>query len=214
MNIRIVITSHNRPAMCRSTVDAIRSEGHTNIHVYLDGGIEPYKSVHATQHRLMKPAGRRHYRDVWTHILDDAKNAEWDCIVFLPDDFAPAVERPIERAVELLKYTDVLVPVVDQRGRGPCWVPVDPEPMGEVYRTGWVDGCFVCLRAPLARIGWAVPELPADHFDTNQSSGVGKYLSLAFHTAGVSVCQVTDTLYRHGGHTSQMHFAHRKTTPL
>lgn len=217
--IRIAIPSYNRPAMCEATVKDILLEGHADIHVYLDGGCEyEWTNPLVTFHKLDKPPGREHYWKVWNRILADARDSEWDYFLALPDDFTPAVRFPIRQAVALMwayPEIDALVPVVDKRGRGPCWVAVDPVRHGSVlWRTGWIDGCFICHRNFLQELNWELPAMSPNHFNTNQSSGVGKWMSLMANDRKQGIYQVDKTLYRHGGHESVMHKEFRKENPL
>ena len=214
-SILISIPSYQRPEMCTRLVDATRAEvPGAKIHVFLDGGILSYPDLNAVQLSLRKPAGRKHFGKAWSRILAWCWSTNADTFLFLADDLTPAVPDAVAQTLSHLEHCDVIVPLVDQRGRGPCWVPVDPVDEGDRWLTHWVDGCFACRREALGAISWRVPPIPEDHFKTNQSSGVGKYMSLAFHDAGLRVCQVNETLYHHGDHESKMHPEHRKETPL
>jgi len=213
-SLLISIITYKRPDMCRRLVDLTRYETDADINVFHDGGGLPYYHVDALQFTLHKPPGHRHFAETWDHVLDSCRKSDADTFVFLPDDVTPAVTNPVERMLSHLEHCDVIVPLVDGRGRGPCWVPVDPVDERERWLTHWVDGCFACSRDVLEALSWRVPHIPAEHFSTNASSGVGKYMSLALWRSGLRVCQVSDTLYEHGEHDSQMHYDERKRNPL
>ena len=213
--IRVIIPTYKRSAMCKRTVDAVLAEcPDADVHVYMDGATS-YTWKRGNMHSLAKKPGREYYYQVWNRILADAKCAEWDHVLALPDDFT-ATPNAITRCAEIYERgeCDVLVPVVDKRGRGPCWVPVDPVKKGDLWQTGWLDGCFYADRRMLEALDWRVPDFPPEHFQTNQSSGVGKYMSLDLHAMGLTISQVEHTLYTHGDHESRMHKEHRRVTPL
>lgn len=216
--LRIAIPTYNRSEMCRRTVYDVMSEAaYADVHIYLDGGTHYDWHVLGTkQHSLAKTPGRENYYKVWNKILDDARRSEWEFFLALPDDFVPAHPMPIANCIGQLATSgaDALVPVVDKRGRGPCWVPMDPVKERYWWHTGWLDGCFICTRETLAALDWIVPKFKPDHFETNQSSGVGKYISLALHRMGKKIYQVEDSLYQHGDHDSVMHYEERKRNPL
>lgn len=203
--MRVVITTYNREAMARRT--AAQFDGH-DVHVYVDGWGK--YQIQATQHRMAKPPGRDRYYQVWNRILRDAYHAEWDRILVLPDDFT--LVGDLDQLEQLKGDAVALVPIVDKRGRGPCWVPRNPVDLGAVWQTHWVDCCFYAGRDMFEAIGWRIPDFAPDHFETNQSSGVGKYMSLALQDH--KIYQATETLFAHGDHDSVMHYQHRKETPL
>lgn len=214
-SLLISIPSYKRPEMCRRIVNECRREvPGAEIRVHIDGYQTLYDDLDATQSRFMKPAGREYFWILWNAMLLRCMESDADTFLFLADDLTPAVPDAIQQTLSHLDHCDVIVPLYDQRGRGPQWVPVSPVDEGDRWLTHWVDGCFACRRDVLGALSWAVPPIPDHHFETNQSSGVGKYMSLAFHELGFRVCQVGETLYHHGDHESVMHPEHRRENPL
>ena len=218
MKLRVVITTYNRPTMCEELVVQIRSQyAGADIHVYNDGGVPPNlydAKLHNKHHR-----GRRGYHYLWREIFQHLKrNQGWRYVLFLPDD-ATLIDGAISEMIRLYAAIDDenkvgLVPLVDQRGRGPQWVPFDPVRAGDVWLVKWFDCCALVDYAFFDALSWHVAEVPQAHFDNNESSGVGSQISKRLNSKGKAMYQSHESLVLHGDHESKMHPIHRKEVPL
>ena len=191
MDICFLITTYNRQESCQRLVDSLQGLG--DIVVVHDG--TDYEITGARNIKFTRHLGKAGY---WKTINILYKNRSKCKFYFtLPDDFS-ICESQITRAIEIwesIKDTKkiCLNLYADRRGLR-CWTNFYPIDKGDVWRTGWVDMCFLCEERFFASLG-NIREIKYDwNAKPSMSSGVGAYISRKLHRLKLNMYQVKESL--------------------
>lgn len=148
---------------------------------------------------------------------------KFDYVIQIPDDIQ-IVDNFFKKAIEIFesipdKYRSCLNLLSDLTRKHPMWTPIYSKllilPKGNVFRTGWVDMCYIANRYFFDILDWRINPISEDWAsDPQRSSGVGKQISERVFRNGTYFYQVETSMVFHGNHDSVMHPVHRKTTPL
>lgn len=160
--------------------------------------------------------GKRRYWEVVDLLFKSAYNQEFDYVFKLDDDVVlhpQAIESAIQMFDTISKHQDkrVLNMWVDHRANQRVWTNVTPtvERIGsQMFRkVGWIDGGnWMANRRVLEILDWSCPEPPEKWWERpGDSSGVGKYLSVALNRLACKIYMPMDSLIYHGAHPSIMH---------
>lgn len=216
----IVITTYQRPRMCKRLIKQIRAQFDGEIWVYDDGSTEDYTEIRELADRYVKTRnhGKKEYWKLINRIFSDLEGVSFDYVVKLDDDLQ-LVDRAIPKAVQLFeslpnpKYA--LNILADSRLGKPSWTGIKSVKCGEYWRTGWVDMIWMANRDFFKALEWEIREPNLDIWKENPlaSSQVGKQISLRLCSKG-AFYQVNETLVTHGQHESQMNPIERKINPL
>jgi len=215
MDLRIVITTYNRPEMCLNLVNSLCDY---DVTVYNDGGDDVNTDLYDVHQVYFPHSGKRFYWWMWNRIFQDLKDSDY--VLFLPDDVTLHPDgESISRLVNLFRAIDdpnkvCLNPLVDKRGHVCQWNTFDPVRTVDVWQTQWFDCCGLVNRAFFETLSYNVAPVPQEHFLNNQSSGVGSQISKRLHAAGRTMYQVHESLLQHGEHASVMHPEFRQENPL
>ena len=185
MDIAFLITTCNRPRSCQALVDALQGQG--DIYVLNDGC--NYTIRGANQVKRLMHYGRAGYWRTVNQVF--SLRGKHKYFIMLPDDFLPAPNM-VDIAICTWKLIDdekkiCLNLYTDRTGRL-CWTEFPPIDLDYVYKTQWVDMCFLCEESFFTALG-VLPQT-----NTKHSSGVGQYISHTLHDKGFSLYQVKESL--------------------
>jgi hypothetical protein len=198
MNITFLITTYNRPYSCQRLVDSLQGQG--DIVVLGDGvdyNISGCKFINLREHN-----GRGLYWKTVYLLFSIRGHSQY--FIMLPDDFLP-VPNMGTKAIEMWKGIEdprkiCLNLYMDREGM-PCWTRMRPIDCGDVWRTGWVDMCFLAEDRFFQSINIETTK------GNSKSSGIGGNISLTLYGKGFHFYQVKESLVipqvEHG--ESQMH---------
>jgi len=120
-----------------------------------------------------------------------------DYYIMLPDDFLPAkdmVEKSLEIWSEIQDKKKICLNLIADRIGQACWTGLKPVDKGFVYKTGWVDMCFLCTEE---FFDFILPiEPPGINWRTypTMSSGVGRDISIRLAKNKYGLYQVKESL--------------------
>jgi hypothetical protein len=191
MNITFLITTYHRQESCQRLVDSLQGLG--NIVVVKDG--TGYTIRGCSTFSIQGHKGKIGYYDTVNRLFRLRVKADY--YIMLPDDFAITPEQ-VKRAITIWDTikddTKICLNLYADRLGKPCWTRLMPVDMGTVYKTQWVDMCFICQEPFFDTLG----EIPQQLLDwvhaSHKSSGVGRYISLTLHKLGYSLYQVKESL--------------------
>ena len=172
MDVAFLITTRNRPQSCQRLVDAISPYG--DVFVLNDGCnyiIRGAKQV--IRHEFY---GKWFYWKTVNQLFSMRTPHKY--YIMLPDDFMPAdnmVEKAIETWESIADKDKICLNLYADRIGRSCWTGFFPTNRENVYRTGWVDMCFICEDRFFDALG-LIPQTTV-----RQSSGVGAYISKFLH---------------------------------
>lgn len=204
MDIGFLITTCNREKSCQMLVDKLRDYG--DIYVLNDGC--DYDIKGANQTKLRVRFGKRGYWRVVNCLFQGKGSHRY--YFMLPDDFLPA-EGMVEKAIAIWEAIDdnkkICLNLYSDRIGETCWTNFKPQDKGDVWKTQWVDMCFLCEESFFTHLG-QIAEIRLNwDIGKQKSSGVGAYISKKLNRIGLSLYQVKESLVipqeEHG--TSQMH---------
>ena len=202
MDVVFLITTHNRQESCQRLVDSLQGQGEI---IVLNDGCE-YNISGATQTKREIHFGKRGYWCTVNQLF--AMKGKHQYYFMLPDDFLPA-NNMVERAIEIWKQLDkpICLNLYADRIGQKCWTGVPPKDMGIVWKTQWVDMCFMSKEGFFARLGKIPPINLNWTAKPNLSSGVGAYISRELHKHKCNLYMVKESLVipQPEHHKSQMH---------
>lgn len=230
-SIYVIITTYNRPKMCRRLTAELRAAAalvgrrgaDIQIAVHDDGSDLEYRDWAATVYRHSHHGKPLYWRLVW-RAFQIAKAEKWKYLVMLPDDVTlpdqGALSRMVQQYNALPGRPILCLNVLADKGRTGIqqWSRKKPQRqrlrggIGPVWEIGWTDLAFICRRNFIneaLRLPWNSRVYDA----RRESSGVGAFLSRGLYRKG-RFYQVAQTLVHHGAHESKMHPDHRRRTPL
>ena len=170
-DIAFLITTRNRRDSCQRLVDAISAYG--DVFIINDGCSYVIRgSRQLIRHEYY---GKRLYWKTVNQLFSFRTPHKY--YMMLPDDFMP-LEGMVEKAIsiwESIRDKDkICLNLSPDRIGTSCWTSVIPVDKGNVFKTGWVDMCFLCEDRFFEVLG----DLPQTTI--SESSGVGSYISKFF----------------------------------
>lgn len=202
MQIRLYLTTYNRPEMLHSTLVYLRSYGLEPI-VYEDGVTHEFR-------------GKQKYWMTWDEILKDCKDNPADLYIFMPEDFEDLDYYKILELHERFKANPYVYNIIND-GRYQSWTRfLQKTPIDGTEEVGFCDCGFFCNREALEVTNWKVKPIDPNRWEVNPnlSSGVGEYLTRTFSNYGVKMYKPVKSLAYHGDHESMMNPEERKRNPL
>jgi hypothetical protein len=189
MDTVFLITTYNRQESCQRLVNALQGQG--DIVVINDGC--DYDIIGCEQHKQGRHYGKILYWQTVNNLFQFRGNHKY--YIMLPDDFMP-IDNIAEKAVELWRGIDdpkkICLNLLADRIGTTCWTGFNAIDAGNVWRTGWVDMCFLCEESFFNQLGTLA--LPNMGYRRNHSSGVGMYISRRLHKKEFHFYQVKESL--------------------
>lgn len=226
MRVLFLIATCERPDMLANLISQITAlcPLPSKICVLNDASEKDYSEVEAMLDeyngwylRFNMRRGRKRYWQVVDRLFKQAREEEFDYVFKLDDDIELHPEG-IEKAIcyfDLLsdyRRKNVLNLWVDHRAEERIWTGITPKRVrkgGQEFRqVGWIDGGnWMTSPYVLQALGWECPEPLASWWERpgSDSSGVGKYLSIALSKAACRIYMPMNSLIFHGTHNSVMH---------
>jgi glycosyltransferase involved in cell wall biosynthesis len=191
MDVRFLITTHNRQESCQRLVDSLQGQGDI---IVLNDGCD-YDIIGAIQKKRMAHFGKSGYWCTVSQLFE--MKGKHDYYFMLPDDFLPT-DNMVERAIELWKEINephcVCINLYADRIGKKCWTRFNPIDKGNVWLTQWVDMCFVAREQFFYKLG-KIPPINTDwRRHPLASSGVGKYISQHLYKHGCNLYMVKESL--------------------
>ena len=192
--ICFLITTFDREQSCQRLVDSLQGIG--DIFVLNDGSRYDIKGCYyfsQTKH-LGKPGYWRTVNNLWS-----LPYKEYDFYFMIPDDFLP-VDDFVKKTIGIWSSIKDRGKICINTYRDPvprerCWTNVEPVEFGTYRKTQWVDMCFMCGKLFFQKVG-IIPKISYNwQKDPLKSSGVGSYISLKLHRAGLSIYQTKETMF-------------------
>jgi hypothetical protein len=204
--------------MVRRLVKSLGQRKGLDTYVYDDGSRPPLgKIANATVYNYEDNAGKLHFWfRVW-EMLEDAREAEWDRLLWLPDDveLVPDFWNRLDELWDVVTLDPLAVCLNPLTLAGhPCiqWVDTDLVKFeAGVHLTQWMDCCGLVTRRFVELAAAMMRKNP--YYRQGNSSGVGRTLSLGMDQLGYHLYQASETLLIHGDHPSVMH-PDLRTEPL
>lgn len=220
----VIVPTYNRPAMLAALLeDFVREENcglRLDVRVYDDASSQDYTAVRD----LLSSRGWQYYRAEYNHgkqrywrWIDRAFGDMAACdlntmLLFIHDDYR-LKDHFFSRAAATWQAIDdprkvaLTVSVNPARRYTRCWTGVDPQKIGEVWKTQWVDGAFVAAIRFFKVLGYKVPPVSESRWRKapSLSSGVGRNLSVHLVNAGYHLYRTHENLAHHQEGPSQLH---------
>lgn len=228
--IVILITTYKRPEKLLELLQDIKKESKEyNIEIlifedkssanyhkteqFLAGNFKKYAWFYSDIHY-----GKKDYWIIINALYNKLKNLQFNYVIQLPDDIR-LTENFFTNAITIFnkiydKSKICLNILQDNRTTKPMWTPVAQEDYSNIYKTGWVDMCFIAKRKFFKALNYIIYQVP-EKWGANptRSSGVGKQISERLYK-NYHLYWVKKSLVIHGNHESVMHPLHRKKIPL
>lgn len=200
MDIIFLITTYNRPTSCQRLVDSLQGLGDI---IVLGDGVD-YVIERCAFYNLPRHNGKMLY---WMTVRQlFSLRGKHKYYVMLPDDWIP-IDGAISRSVELWEQiTDPKKICLNILCPGTVglinWTGFPAKDVGNVLKTQWVDGCFICEDLFFISLGVLPPTIRP-----HRSSGVGAYISKKLNKRGFGLYMVKETLFvaQEEHSVSQMH---------
>lgn len=190
-NICFLITTYARKDACQSLVDSLQGLG--EVVVALDGA--DYDISGATNINPKQHLGKQGYWKLVNMLFRHRGNHKY--YMMIPDDFA-ICDSQIVKAIGIWESIDdpqkICLNLYADRIGVSCWTLVKPQDKGSVWKTGWVDMCFLCEERFFRELG-VIPMLHSHRAKrVTGSSGVGAYISRKLTKQGLHMYQVKESL--------------------
>ena len=237
MNIKILITTFNRPGLLLKLLADIfhKANGyHISLLIIDDGSSKDYSKVHkyldAHFHnhydyfKTEKNYGKKDYWKLIDFAYRKLQAMPFDYLIQLHDDIR-LVDGFFDKAVNsfdsIPDRKKACLNILNDYSRDgkTFWTAENITDLSyagiDYMRTGWVDMCFVSSKNYLRYLNFTI--LPVSHkwsADKNLSSGVGKQISQRLIGAGKHIYQLKKSIVIHDAHPSVMHPEHRKQVQL
>jgi len=187
MDVAFLITTYNRQKACQKVVSSLWGKG--DIYVLNDGC--SYTIFGAEQIKRRHNFGKQGYWKTVNQLFNLRGNHKY--YIMLPDDWMP-LEDMVEKAIDLwegiIDNKKICLSLLYPGGIGRTnWTKFPAIDAGRVYKTQWVDMCFICEEKFFRELG-VLPRIIA-----GLSSGVGKYISHKFNRDGYNLYQVKEELF-------------------
>jgi hypothetical protein len=189
--ITFLITTYHRKESCQRLVNALQGLG--NIVVVKDG--QGYFIRGCDVYNTQEHLGKTGYWRTINRLFSLRIPAKY--YIVLPDDFLISKDQ-IQQAIDTWNSIEddkkICLNLYADRIGKPCWTRVVPTDCGNVYRTQWVDMCFLCEESFFTALG-IIPPIVLDWVHKPlRSSGVGRYIGLYLHSHCYSLYQVKTSL--------------------
>lgn len=233
--IHVRIKSHNRPKhLSNLLMDLYRQSGDLAIAldlvVFDDAStvsmLAPRSIVQEAGWRWCGADNNYGKPGAWAlhnRMYESLRDVDAAAIIYFFDDDMRLCERffgaslSVWRGIQDPNKATLHLMVDSSRDNSPCWTGVLPRKInGDVRRTQWVDGSFMCQRSMLDTLDFKLNEVAADRWKKhpNRSTGVGEQLSHRLHACGRGLYQSYRSLLVHAAAHSQYNPGERKKHPL
>lgn len=237
--IFVVIKTFNRPLPVMRLLRDVRRElpdGVPSKVLVFDDGSDPnygYEAIEAfikdqgpgwDYHRFKMNHGKVFAWKMVTAIYGRLKSeGAADGFTFFLDDDMRLCRDFFRRATELWgkiqepKKATLHLMVDSSRKGKPCWTGYAPKAIdGNVVRTQWVDGSFMCNREYFAALNWHIQPIPRSRWGpgSTASTGVGSQVSKRLNHGGYGMFQVVRSLVVHTRVESRYNPISRRIHPL
>ena len=187
-DIAFLITTYNREESCQRLVDSLQGLG--EVVVAHDGN--DYSISGATNLNPKIHLGKEGYWRLVNMLYRNRPVCKY--YLMIPDDFLiykPQIVKAIKIWEGIKDPEKVCLNLFADRIGCRCWTNIYPEDKGRVWKTGWVDMCFLCEEKFFSNIG----TIPDPHIGRRYgSSGVGAYISKILCRKGHGLYQVKESL--------------------
>ena len=201
-DIVFLITTYGRQASCQRLVDSLQGLG--DIVVVGDGC--GYNIARCRNINLPIHGGRIMYWDTVRVLFSHRGKHQY--YFMLPDDCLPVpgmVEKAIDTWQKIKDPNKACLNLHTDRVGVACWTGILPKDKGFVYRTGWVDMCFLAEETFFRSIELK-PNCPKVG-----GSGVGAQISRQLVRKRLFMYQVKESLVIMQDLPSQMHDKNNET---
>jgi hypothetical protein len=190
MKIVFLITTYNRQKSCQRLVDFLQGQGDI---VVLNDGCD-YIINNCEQHFLSIHNGKQFY---WSTVVNlFSFRGVHDYYFMLPDDFLP-VFNMVDEAIRIWRNIadpqKICLNLFADRIGEKCWTKFTPVDMGEYYKTGWMDMCFMC-ESDFFSVLQTSEIKTSINTGAGQGSGVGATISRKLYSRGRGLYQVKNSL--------------------
>lgn len=184
---RFLITTYNRQASCQRLVDSLQGLG--DILVVND---DSNYTINGCKQFIVHPhRGKNGYWDI-VNILFRLRG-QYKYFFMLPDDFIP-VDNMVERAIALWESINdpkkICLNLDGDRQGEMCWTDFQPQDLGNVWLSQWVDMCFMCEITFFNVLGIIPRRKPLPY----RSSGVGMFISRKLYNSQYNLYHVKEAL--------------------
>ena len=188
MDVVFLITTYNRQESCQRLVDSLQGLGD----IVVLGDCVDYIITGCTFFNLKQHNGKYFYwQTVQTLFSLRGKHKYY---VMIPDDWMPFdgfLNRAIATWEGISDKKKVCLNILCPGTEGlRNWTGFPAKDMGNVFKTQWVDMCFICEDLFFRALGG----LPST-IRSFKSSGVGAYISRKLHKHGFNMYMVKEVLF-------------------
>ncbi len=175
-----LITTYNRPKLCRDLVSHLSDFGHT--YVVNDGSLMRY-DVGAYKYKRKNHGGKERYWETVSVLFSMLKGKRYDYYFFIQDDIFLSKESIVKaidtwKKIKDPKKATLNLFVSHSRYGKPTWTGVLPEYKDFAMKTQWVDmACFMADQTMFKALGHSLPNVRLSGLKGQKSSGVGRYIS-------------------------------------
>jgi len=204
MKVRCFITTYDRPEMLTKAVGNLGRFGIIPT-IKDDGSTYEHNLPQYFRH---EHRGKEGFWMTWDEMLKDCYMAG-ELFIFTVDDFQNLDVKKILELHEKYKDRPYAYNILND-GREGLFTGVVPCEVNGDIMCGFVDCGFFCNYEALAKIGFGMERTDVKE----DSSGVGRNLSMRFLRAKVLMYKPIKSLATHGTHESKMHPIERLKNPL
>lgn len=186
-DVQFLITTYNRQESCQRLVDALQGQG--SILVLNDGC--DYDITGCRQIKQRIHYGRGLYGKTVHNLF--RMRSQHRYYIMLPDDCIPSddiAKKAVRLWEDIKDEKKICLNLYADRIGMECWTNFKPQDAGHVWRTGWVDMCFLCKENFFGLLPALSNIKPVKH----RSSGVGMYISRRLHRRGYHFYQTKESL--------------------
>lgn len=192
MSICFLIPTYNRQQSCQLIVNSLQGQG--DIFVLNDGSDYTINRCNFFSNPYHQ-GKQGYYRTINT--LFSLPTKIYSYYFILPDDHLPAddmVSKAISTWEGINDSAKLCLNILSDRIGKPCWTNFLPIEYYTVYKTQWVDMCFLTIPFFFSNLG-SIPKPNIDWNNyPNMSSGVGRYISVKLNKHNFSLYQVKESL--------------------
>lgn len=221
----VIITTFNRPQMLINLLDNIESEKKDHkvlVVVFDDNGRQKadLTGFNVKKIEMYPNMGKKKYYMVINATFSYIKNIKSKYYIYLPDDiklvddFFNETKRIYESIEDKNKIC--LSILTDGRVNKTNWTDFKSLDLGEYYQTQWNDLCFIAEKKFFNELNHKLDEIPNSRWisNPNNSSGVGRQISLKLNNKGLKMYHTKTSMVSHGDHESKMNKEERNNVRL
>jgi hypothetical protein len=186
VDIEFLITTFNRQEPCQRLVDSLQGLG--DIFVLNDGCDYEIKGCKQVFCRIN--GGKHGYWNTINTLFSFRTKHKY--YIMLPDDFLMdkgQVDKAVETWERIKDGKKICLNLYADRIGLKCWTGFKPSSSFNCWHTQWVDMCFICGELFFTALGRINGPLKS-----NQSSGVGAYISKKLNREHYNLYQVKESL--------------------